>query len=77
MRPPNLEQCVNQISKITYCIPRYVLYANFNIILHEMNNDRSYYISDNSRIRLKYSDNHDGSSIDVRGTTIHLAMHMP
>ena len=39
--------------------------ANFNVILNKMNNGRSYYISDNGRIRQKSSDNRDGDRTGV------------
>ena len=38
---------------------------NFNVVLNEMNNGRSYYISDNGRIRQKPSDNRDGGRTGV------------
>ena len=42
-----------------------IMDANFNVILNEMNNGRSYYISDNGRIRQKSSDNRDGGRTGV------------
>ena len=39
--------------------------ANFNVVFNEMDNGRSYYISDNGRIRQKSSDNRDGGRTGV------------
>ena len=45
-----------------------IMDANFNVVLNEMNNGRSYYISDNGRIRQKASDNRDGGRTGVSST---------
>ena len=52
-----------------------ILDANFNVVLNEMKNGRSYYISDNGRIRQKASDNRDGGRTGVHTCITHLAMH--